>query len=654
MKNSIARKVTQRVSMLLLLSLLILFFTAFHVVYRSVSEKNRSYARAVVSMFSDSVAHFSELDSVPLNAAHAGYFHRYSDYVCQWYEVDYAYMYIIDEAAGTRQYLCISGSESAPAVSTQRDLNNYRLDQTLSEQELAVWHGEQVFAYITTNNQYGHEMNTLLCVEDSFGNRVVAGVDTSYPRTYRQIVQSFALLGGTILAVMVGVYCAVYFILRRQITRPAQMLCRTMQEYISNGERKKVRLSSDGTDEFAQIAAAFNSMSDDLDAYLEDIRVLTTTQENQKAEISIAARIQKGFLQSEFCDTDRYQIRALMTPAKDVGGDLYDYFPLDSHRVLITIADVSGKGVSAAMYMAVTLLLLRQYARAKLPPAQILRAVNDVLSERNTMLLFSTAFIGIYDSDTQQFTYANAGHNPPYIVGRSIRRLDGESGLLLGIFAGESYTQSTVQLSSGDTIFLYTDGVSEAVSPARSFFGENRIEQEFLRFQAEHGEDLVAHMNAAVRGFTGGAEQHDDVTMLALCVKKTQELLLQAQPEQLSVLREAILSLPLARPLCRSLCLAAEEWFVNLCSYAYAPDAEQKPVRFTLCLSDRVRMRFEDSGAAFDPRSCVADADEYDPELQIGGLGNLISFSIADEVNYEFRDGKNILTLTKYLEEESA
>ena len=654
MKHSIARKVTRRVALLLLAAIIILFVGAYQLVSNVIYREKGRYALAVLGIYTDLLAEESRERHIPIDAEHSDKVILYGETLCDWYAVDYVYLYTIDEENSSITYIAASAVDGKVENPPTDHLVGYTVKCKLHPEELAVWNGEQFSGHITANSSFGHEVSTLLRIEDDFGNRLIAGVDISYQDIQQEILLDFALLALIITAVVAGIYIIVYRIIRKTVSQPAQLLSRRMQEFITDGKRSSEKLSvaDDGT-EYAMIASAFNRMTDDIDSYVENINALTRDQAQQQTELDIASRIQQGFLPAKNLTAPYYEVHGIMTPARDVGGDLYDYVALDDRRVLVVIADVSGKGMSAAMFMAVTLTLIRQFAKMGLTPDEILRRANDTLSENNAAMLFATAFVGIYDSETGLLTYSNAGHNPPYIIGRTLQKLDGCTGTLLGLFPGEDYAPDTVPLGAGETLFLYTDGVSEAINAERKFFGTERLEETLRFFRASHAEDALACVSDAVAAFSGDAEQHDDITMLTLTAKQTMELSLLVDVRELEKIKAAILSLRLPRTLQLNLCLAAEECFVNICSYAFeGRDASGERILFNLSVSDRIRMRFEDGGIPYDPLEQVILPEDYDMKTQIGGLGKLISFSIADDVRYEYRDGKNVLTLTKYFEEE--
>lgn len=654
MKHTVSVRIMRRLSAALLVLLLLLVGGAGIFVTNTVTERNQKYSRALNSIYGDLIVFASEQKGVPLDVEHPEECIFYGQYFCQWYDVSYVYVYVPDFETETATFIAILHNDKKAGVSAGDNYNGYQLTRPFAPEELAVWSGEQDFAFLRRDNEFGSEYCTLHCVTDSFGNRVIVGLDIDNTEVFRHIFSVFALMALVILLVLVGINLVVYFIIRRRVTLPAETIRQSMNDFVTGGTHTPVEIDAADSDEFSEIAAAFNNMAERIDSYVENIRTLTRQQEYQNAELDIASAIQRGILPDRYLCRDSYELRAMMEPAKDVGGDLYDYLPLDDDRVLLVIADVSGKGIPAAMFMLVTLTLIRQFARMGLSPAEILRRTNSTLSENNSAMLFTTALVGIYDDRTGEFTYSNAGHNLPYVLGSSLRVLDGAKGTLIGLFPDEDYTQTTVKLETGDTLLLYTDGVTEAVNGKREFFGTQRLEAALEAFRAAHGEDAVAFLYDAVRGFADGAEPFDDLTMLTLTARRTRTLELDCELRELERIKAELLALPLPRKQQLSMCLAAEEVFVNICSYAF-PDGVPagEKILFSVIESDRVSIRFADGGRPFDPLERVEQPEDYDPDTQLGGLGRFIGFAGTDERKYEYKDGKNVLTVTFYFEEET-
>ena len=204
-----------------------------------------------------------------------------------------------------------------------------------------------------------------------------------------------------------------------------------------------------------------------------------------------------------------------MKAAKNVGGDFYDFFALDDHRIGIVIADVAGKGVPAALFMAVTRTLIRANAtHAELSPGACLEAVNDMLVDSTREEIFVTVFYGVFDLRTGVLTYANGGHNPPCLVaGGEVETLPLTGGVVLSMFKGLKYRENTVEVPMGGKVFFYTDGVNEAVNVEEEEFGDDRMQASLQEIGAGGPGDTIEHVVRDVERFAGHAEQADDITM---------------------------------------------------------------------------------------------------------------------------------------------
>jgi sigma-B regulation protein RsbU (phosphoserine phosphatase) len=237
-------------------------------------------------------------------------------------------------------------------------------------------------------------------------------------------------------------------------------------------------------------------------------------------ELEHAALIQRSMLPGQFPpfpERKDFALHAMMVPALEVGGDLFDFFLLDDEHLAFALGDVSGKGVPAALFMAMTRTLLRATARLREPPGTCFTYMNATLGEQNVSTMYVTLFYGILNTRTGEFQYANAGHNPAYVMAAdgTLRMLRQKSGPMLGVWEGFEYKTLTDILAPGDRILLYTDGVTEAVDKSGEFF-EKRLEEFLVANAAESPERLVVDLHAAVQDFSKGTPQADDVTVLAL------------------------------------------------------------------------------------------------------------------------------------------
>lgn len=652
-KKTVAGKLSLRLFLLLLLALVILFVSSYISVSHMIRSESEHYSRVIVSIYGDVLLSESSQMNFPLNVSYAEEARFYGEYICSWYRVDYIYSYIPHPENNTIEY--ISMSKKAERFPDSHD-ENYagRIEEhVFTRQELDVINGAEVYASID-NDTFEDAVDIISKVTDNFGNTVCVGAAVSVDDLEETIRQDFHIITSIIVSVFLLLTVFMYLLIRRMVSRPARKLSESMTAFITDGKRVSVHMNENGDDEFAMIAQAFNSMSDDIDAYTESIRSLSHEQERRNAELDVASKIQQGFLPPNHALFDDCSIDAMMLPARDVGGDLYDYLRLDDHRTLVVIGDISGKGISACMFMAVTLTLIRQFARLGQSPAEILAHVNERLSERNPGMLFATVFIGIFDSETKTLLYANGGHNPPCVFSDRVIMTNETPDILLGFYPEETYTNRSLTLHTGDVLFLYTDGVNEAVDADRTFYGMERLAETLSRAKRAHDVDLVRAVNNSLQSFCGNAEQHDDITMLTLTVREKVELDLLPQEREFLRIRDVILDSDFPRETLLELCAAAEECFANICFYAYeGRDKTGETVHFTLERSDYLVMRFADGGIPYDPRADFsADVgEEYDPDTQIGGLGKLIAFTVADSVDYEYKDGKNLLSITKYMKD---
>jgi sigma-B regulation protein RsbU (phosphoserine phosphatase) len=240
-----------------------------------------------------------------------------------------------------------------------------------------------------------------------------------------------------------------------------------------------------------------------------------------EGELKAAREIQMGILPKifpPFPKRTEFDLHAVIKPAREVGGDFYDFFFVDEDRLCFVIGDVSGKGVPASLFMAVTKTLIKARALNGAPPDQILGGVNGELSQDNGSAMFVTVFCAILNTRTGEVVYANGGHNPPYVIapGGTVAALSTEPDPIVGAFGGITYRREELQLRPGDGIFLYTDGVSEAMDKSTGFFSTSRLEEGLSALYREPVKEAISGMMARVSAFCDGAEQSDDITMMMI------------------------------------------------------------------------------------------------------------------------------------------
>ncbi|WP_319549959.1 SpoIIE family protein phosphatase [Desulfogranum marinum] len=308
--------------------------------------------------------------------------------------------------------------------------------------------------------------------------------------------------------------------LAKRITHPLRELTVSANDMASGN--LEARLPEATTkDEVGELTHSFQAMRESIKNYIENLTETTAAKERIESELRIAHDIQMGILPKlfpAFPEHREFDIYASIEPAKEVGGDLYDFFFVDENNFCFLVGDVSGKGVPAAFFMAVTKTLLKVVAESRLEPGEILAKVNDDLAEDNKSCMFVTLFLAIIDIRTGVVRYASAGHNPPLLLpkNKDAEWIPPLNQLVAGIMEGTQYTTKSMTMHPGDTLFIYTDGVTEAMDKMNNLYSEDQLMVVTNQCLGKSAEQLVDSVDKSLKKFTGGAEQSDDITMLAM------------------------------------------------------------------------------------------------------------------------------------------
>ncbi len=448
----------------------------------------------------------------------------------------------------------------------------------------------------------------------------------------------------------------VIVLVARRITGPLRTLAVTAREIGHDPLAAEVPTIAT-RDEVADLGDALRRMQVDLGTYLEQLKQTLDAKTRLEGELAAARQIQMAMLPRlpehgqlvDGCDA-----AALLIPAKAVGGDLFDLIPLADGRLMFLVGDVSDKGAAAALFMAKTVTLANLLGRERVAPAELLTRLNRELCRDNDACMFVTALCGVLDPESGEVVYANAGHNPPlrFTTDNQASYISVPPGTALGLFENAAYRDARLELAPGETLLLYTDGVTEALDGDMQLFGEARLETLPVGL-FDTARAIVDGVVAAVEEFAGAAEQADDITVLAL--RRTSLLPLVAEWHMTGGIESvATAQAWLASHLRRAgvddarvgeLELIAEEVLANVVHHAHQdrPDAEA-----WLDLevdAARVRLCFSDAGPPFDPLLDAPQPDlAADPgERAIGGLGIVMVKRLADGVRYRREGERNVL-----------
>lgn len=473
--------------------------------------------------------------------------------------------------------------------------------------------------------------------------------------------------------ILVVLFISLYIIyLYRTMLSPIHLIADEAENFVQNNAKISEKLGTVHTgDEIQGLSESILKMEIGIQEYIANLTRITAEKERIGAELNVAKQIQADMLPSifpAFPEWKSFDIFATMTPAKEVGGDFYDFFMVDDDHLAFVIADVSGKGVPAALFMVITKTLLKNYAQQKDTPAEIFRKANNQLCENNQEGMFVTAWMGILQISTGKLTYVNAGHNPPLIKGAdgTFRYLKCRPAFVLAGLEDISYQQDELQMQKGDSIYLYTDGVTESINVEEALYGEERLCTVLNQHAQDTPENILKAVKESMDAFVGKAEQFDDITMLCMTyVGKEKEemqqdktkLHLPAKIEHLDQVLDFV-NAHLEAQNCEEkvkleLDIAVEELFVNVAMYAYQPAEGDITIQVSI-ERDTAEIAFIDTGKPYNPWEREnPDTTLSAEERSIGGLGIYMVKMSMDEVAYAYENEQNITTIRKKIREDA-
>lgn len=431
--------------------------------------------------------------------------------------------------------------------------------------------------------------------------------------------------------------------------KPLLQLSKIAAEY-GKGKFSDSLPEINSSDEIGQLTIAFRNMKKNLLHYIEREKQEISEQQKNLSELEIARNIQMSALPVDFPNNKSFQIAALMKPAKSVGGDFYDFFFIDEYHFAVVIADVSGKGIPAALYMMKTQALIRNMLKAENSLSSTFEHANNELCEGNETCMFVSAFAADIDIRNGNMEYVNAGHTLPFIGNAwNWKQLKTRPNLVLGAKKSVSYQSEQIKLFAGNSIFLYTDGVTEAENLQGRFYGDSRL-QKVLQKMNVAPNNVIKSIISDIKKFTKGTNQSDDITMLEFlyCGSEKNEIVVKAELSELNNVMNFVKEYTVRRgvnlDIQSKMIVIAEEIFSNIAQYAYKKAGE---VKIEIMTEENLNLlRFTDSGRKYNPLN-KEEPDILLPlkERSLGGLGIFIAKKTADYANYVYEDGKNILTM---------
>lgn len=390
--------------------------------------------------------------------------------------------------------------------------------------------GRRSDSYFFSDGDFGYNTSAIEPVLDEDGN-VFAMVGVEIPMvTLQAALRQYLVYAVLVTVVFVIVFMLLYMLyLYRFVVRPINQIAQCAGAFVENNNHISSQLSEITTgDEIQILAESFMKMENDIENYINNLTKVTAEKERIGAELDVATNIQKSMLPSifpAFPERKEIDIYATMNPAKEVGGDFYDFFMVDDRHLAIVMADVSGKGVPAALFMVIGKTLIKDHTQPGKDLGEVFTEVNELLCESNSEGLFITAYEGVLDLVSGDFRYVNAGHEIPYICKKNgkFEPYKIRAGFVLAGMEGMRYKCGQMQLDVGDKIFQYTDGVTEATDKDNELYGMERLTAILTENSALPPSALLPKVKEDIDRFVGDAPQFDDITMLCLEYKERME-----------------------------------------------------------------------------------------------------------------------------------
>lgn len=432
-------------------------------------------------------------------------------------------------------------------------------------------------------------------------------------------------------------------------TKPLLDLSKIAIQY-GNGDFTASLPDETTDDEIGVMTDAFHKMRDNLLKHIEIVKSAAIDKQRNQSELEIAQNIQRSVLPVDFPSHSVFEVCASMNPARLIGGDFYDFFFIGEDKFAVLVADVSGKGIPAALYMMTAKALIKNAAKSGMGTAKVFTAVNNDLCSGNQTTMFVTAFLAVLNLKTGVLEYVNAGHNPPFLFDeKGYNILDVKKNMVLGGMENIQYVSDKLQMQKGQRLFLYTDGVSEAQNISGEFYGEERLRC-ILNQDMQSPSHTISLVQQDVNAFTNGAEQSDDITMLELlyCGTDNDVLTIKADISNidtvLQTIKQDMVNKNVSEEGQSKVMVACEEIFSNIAQYAYE---DEGMVRISsMAVNGKYFLRFVDNGIAYNPlQKEEPDIRATAEERAIGGLGVFIIKKMMHEINYDRVNNQNILTV---------
>jgi len=650
--------ILMRIGLLFFIAFLFSLLIAVTISRRRILSLAATQGQSTVHLAAASVTRFvddpAKIERLRTDEKYLEQVHRIFRYICRHSGLSYLYMYTVEDE-NSRNYVVAAASSDEDEALLQKRLPSGTVQKTekLLDAEMVALSGDHYGGFEFVNGAYGRLCIYFIPVFDKEGNVLgIIGADYSLDSIEKVAMNDlrFALILGLLL---LGSTCIIAVILiKRLVIRPIRMLSDDMQHFAEdkmNHVRPETKIRTTlYEDEITDIEKSFVKMSLDISNYVEDIKNLTGERIQARTQIEIAQKIQAGIVPREkSLSGEGYEIYACMSPAKAVAGDFYECISLDEDRVCMVVGDISGKGISAALFMTMVKTIIRGYLKAGFDIAEALNRTNSDLYSSNPEGMFATVFAAVLNTATGELTFANAGHNPPLLLGSGLSYISMDKGIALGLFDEADIIAEEIRLKDGEGLFIYTDGITEAINTQKKLFGEERLKETVSGVYERKGTsttalELVKTVRKTVEDYFEGMGQFDDITCAAILYHENSDrhLELSVDIASFAVVKNVIMSFFGDSEKTRNIILACEEMFVNIVNYSKADR-----VSFSCEINRNLfSVVFMDNGICFDPTARRNEDREFE-DLDRGGMGIMLAKSYSSRMTYCRVGNKNFLTM---------
>ncbi|MBQ7678358.1 MAG: SpoIIE family protein phosphatase, partial [Butyrivibrio sp.] len=574
--------------------------------------------------------------------------------MCKELGITYLYIFSVDEQGLRHRIISAAADDEKDRIINEEMGFGTISKEPLKPMEKLALGGLETGGLGVFDNSFGYVLTwTLPLISDDGEVAALLSADYSMSEIMKLMHDNFMLMLMTTSVIFGAMFGLILLFTWQFVLRPVRALSDRMQHFVEDQDKDLQPFQPSRITEVGRIEESFQDMAGDISRYLNDIRSLTAEKVQSEVEINIAKRIQSGMVPPLLeHSTPMLSVCAMMQPAKEVGGDFYDIIDMPDGKIGLIIGDVSGKGIGAALFMAMTRRIIRDRLLAFRDPAESLNLANEVICRENPEGMFATSFAAVWDPDARRLTYANAGHTQPVVInsdGASLLEVD--PGIVVGLFDDAGIQNGELYPEENSGLFLYTDGVTEAMNTEGELFGTNRLMEALAnKDKQQDTRSSVEEVSRQVLAYEQEAGQFDDLTILFMhftsAPEKSENRRLELKVDQTAIaeIREAIRkALPSGDPLEKKekkILVAAEEMFANIVMYSGASFAAAEISRadgtLTVCL--------EDDGIPFDPTNRDTGEKEFD-ELDSGGMGIMLAKQICQEMSYQRTGDRNRLRM---------